>query len=245
MEVDLSEDLELEGERREIIEAIITDTAEQFQDLLETVDIDQVNVGGPTEYREFYGKPMKGPGVSPQLFRHNPVVEEELQIFVQDPTHVPHEMAHQIEAVADLAKQAAEGEEISIVEYDSATSKAFSESFAYLNQLNYFSKLPEFYDVEFEELGRLQEEETSWQEYEDNPCDNPDLHHAAGYQAAVAMHNYDVGPRELLEEPETYGQVVEDAVAAAWIAGRNRGEINREDYNEVVENSVENRLEEA
>lgn len=245
MEVTLSEDLELEGERREIIEAIITDTEEQFQKLLETVEIDQINIDGPAEYREFYGKPMRSPGSSPQVFRHNPIVEGELQIFVQDPAHIPHEMAHQIEMVADLVEKAVENEDVSIVEYDSATSQAFSESFAYLNQLKYFSKLPEFYDVEFENLERLEEEETSWQEYEENPRNQPDLYHAAGYQAALAMHNYDQEPREMLEEPEKYRQVVEDAVAAAWIAGRNNGEIDREQYNQVVQKSVEKRLEEA
>lgn len=244
MEITLSEDFNLEGEEKELLNAIVRDTGENFEELLDLADIQKIDIGGPTEYQEFYSRPMSAPGSSPAIWQHNPFSEGELQIFVQDPTHVPHEMAHQVENLMNQIQSSVADEPTNIVDNNKGTDKAYSESFAYLNQLKYFTKLPEFYDVEFEDLERLEAEETSWQEYNTNPRNHPDLYHAAGFQAALAMHEYDIDPVELLSEPEKYSQIVEDALAAAWISGRNNGEINRDKYNQVVEKSVEKLLRE-
>lgn len=242
MKIEFTEDLELGEEERNILEGIITDTTDRFEEIVEFADIGTVSVDGPTEYRERNGRPMRGPGNSPPLWKHNPFEEGELQIYVQDPVHVPHEVAHQVENIYETLEQAAQEGELDFTTSDSATEEAFSEAFAYLNQLQYFN-LPEAYDVEFDNLEQLREDGTEWEEYEENPRNHPDLHHAAGYQVALTLDEYDVEPDQVLANSEKYREVVEDAVAAAWIAGRTIGEINRQRYNQVVEESFVERVE--
>jgi len=242
MDIELADDIAPEGEQRKILESIIRDTGNNFDELLEFAEIDQINVGGPEEYRDFYSRPMDIPGSSPPLWRHNPFSEGEIKFFVNDPTHVPHEMAHQIENIYNQIEKASETDTRNF-ETKSAAGRTFSESFAYLNQLKYFPKMPEFYSVEFDGTEELREDEISWQRYSNSPTKHPDLHHTAGYQAALQLHEEDIDPVNLLEEPEKYRQVAEDAVTAAWIEARNNGDIDRNQYNEVVEKSVESRLE--
>jgi hypothetical protein len=238
MKTEFTDDLELGEEERRVLEGIVEDTAERFDEIIEFADIETVNIGGPTEYSERNGRPMRGPGNSPPLWKHNPFEEGELQIYVQDPVHIPHEVAHQIENIYETIEQTAKEEEIDFTSSDSATEEAFSEALAYLNQLQYFD-LPEAYDVEFDNLERFRENKTEWEEYEENPRNHPDLHHAAGYQVALTLDNYDIEPDQFLANSEKYNRVVEDAVAAAWISGRTEGAIDREQYNQVVERSME------
>ncbi len=238
MKIELTDELELGEEERSILEGIIIDTTDRFEEVVEFADIETVSVDGPTEYSERNGRPMREPGNSPPLWKHNPFEEGELQIYVQDPVHIPHEVAHQVENIYETLEQAATEEEIDFTATDSATDKAFSEALAYLNQLQYFN-LPEAYNVEFDNLEQLKEDETEWEEYEENPGNHPDLHHAAGYQVALTLDEYDVEPDQILANSEKYSSLVEDAVAAAWISGRTEGEIDRDHYNQVVERSVE------
>ncbi len=239
MEVQITDDLELSGEEKDILESIVRDTGKRFEEIIDFAEIEAVNVGGPSEYRERNNRPMRGPGNSPPLWKHNPFSEGELQVYVQDPAHIPHEVAHQVENIYETLEKAAKDEETTNADTDSAVDKAFSEAFAYLNQLQYFN-LPEYYDVEFDNVQELEENKTDWQEYRNNPRNHPDLYHTAGYQVALELDNQDVEPQELLAADE-YSEVVEDAVAAAWIAGRNRGEIDRQKYNETVRQSIEER----
>lgn len=241
MDIEITDDLSLREEERNILEGIVDDTLDRFEQIINFAAIQTVNIGGPTEYHEANGRPMTNLGNSPPLWRHNPFEEGEIQIYVQDAVHIPHELAHQIQDVYEVMEKSATSEEPDLITTDSATEKAFYETFAYLNQLQYFD-LPDAYDVEFDEVEQLRQNEITWKEYEENAKEYPDLHHPAGYQLAITLDQHDVEPNQVLANSEEYGRAAEDAVAAAWLSGITKGNIERQNYDDVVERSFEENI---